>query len=241
MQSVQELVSKGRTCFENKEYPQAEVLFKQVVARGTEYADVFNMLGVINHNEGKFQQAIDFFEKALKRNPHYTEALLNLAVLYNDLGKYADAKKLYGKLRKGKGTEPRQIEPVLQGKLSNLHADIGDIYRNIGLYSHAVSEYQKALQHNPHFVDIRLKLGMALRDAGEMATAINELKNVIKQEPRYADAHVQLGITYYALSKSADARKAWQQALKLSPKHAHAEMYLRLSGSENPEGLKKAH
>ncbi len=230
MQSVQELVNKGKTCFENKEYPQAEAMFKQIVARGVEYADVFNMLGVINHNEGKFQHAIDYFEKALKRNPHYTEALLNLAVLYNDLGKYADAKKLYGKLRKSKGTEPRQIEPVLQGKLSNLHADIGDIYRNIGLYSHAVAEYQKALQHNPHFVDIRLKLGMALRDAGELATAVNELKNVIKQEPKYADAHVQLGITYYALGKSVDAQKSWQQALKLSPKHAHAEMYLRLSG-----------
>lgn len=231
MQSTQELVGKGKTCFENKEYLQAEAMFRQVVARGVEYADVFNMLGVINHNEGKFQQAIDFFEKALKRNPHYTEALLNLAVLYNDLGKYAEAKKLYGKLRKGKGTEPRQIEPVLQGKLSNLHADIGDIYRNIGLYSHAVAEYQKALQHNPHFVDIRLKLGMALRDAGEMATAINELKNVIKQEPKYADAFVQLGITYYAMGKAPDAHKSWQQALKFSPNHAHAEMYLRLSGN----------
>lgn len=232
MQSVQELVSKGKHCFENKEYAQAEALFRQVVTRGVEYADVFNMLGVINHNEGKFQHAIDFFEKALQKNPHYTEALLNLAVLYNDLGKYAEAKKLYAKLRKGKGSEPRQIEPVLQGKLSNLHADIGDIYRNIGLYSHAVAEYQKALQHNPHFVDIRLKLGMALRDAGELATAITELKNVIKQEPKYTDAFVQLGITYYALGKATDARKTWQQALKLSPKHVHAEMYLRLSGDD---------
>ena len=239
MQNVQELVSKGKHCFENKEYHHAEALFKQVVARGVEYADVFNMLGVINHNEGKFQQAIDFFEKALKRNPHYTEALLNLAVLYNDLGKYDAAKKLYSKLRKGKGTEPRQIEPVLQGKLSNLHADIGDIYRNIGLYSHAVTEYQKALQHNPHFVDIRLKLGMALRDAGELATAITELKKVVTQEPKYADAHVQLGITYYALGKGPEAKKAWQQAIKLSPDHAHAEMYLRLSGNGSKAPTKK--
>lgn len=241
MQSVQELVSKGKHFFENKDYTHAESLLKQVVTRGVEYADVYNMLGVINHNEGKFQQAIHYFEKALTRNPHYTEALLNLAVLYNDLGKYGDAKKLYGKLRKGKGTEPRQIEPVLQGKLSNLHADIGDIYRNIGLYSHAVAEYQKALQHNPHFVDIRLKLGMALRDAGELATAVSELKNVIKEEPKYADAYVQLGITFYALGKALDAKKAWQQALKFSPQHAHAEMYLRLSGNGEKPPAKKGH
>jgi tetratricopeptide (TPR) repeat protein len=232
MQNIQELVTKGKLAFENKEYAAAETLLKQVASRGVEYADVFNILGVIAHAEGKFQQAIEHFEKALKRNPHYTEALLNLAVLYNDLGKYADAKKLYAKLRKGKETEPRQIEPVLQGKLSNLHADIGDIYRNIGLYSHAVQEYQKALQHNPSYADIRLKLGMALRDAGELATAITELKSVIRQEPKYTDAHVQLGITYYAMGKAADAKKAWQQALKLAPTHAHAEMYLRLSGAE---------
>lgn len=234
MSSIQELVSKGKHCFENKEYDKAEALFKQVVAKGAEYADVFNMLGVIHHSEGRFQTAIDQFERALKRNPHYTEALLNLAVLYNDLGKYADAKKLYGKLRKGKDQEPRQIEPVLQGKLSNLHADIGDIYRNIGLYSHAVTEYQKALQHNPSYVDIRMKLGMALRDAGELATAITELKSVIKQEPKYADAHIQLGITHYALGKTADAQKEWHNALKLDADHPHALMYLRLSGNTTP-------
>ncbi|PIR19922.1 MAG: hypothetical protein COV45_08045 [Deltaproteobacteria bacterium CG11_big_fil_rev_8_21_14_0_20_47_16] len=229
MQTVQELVTKGKYCFENKEYSNAEALLKQVVSRGVEYADVFNMLGVIAHTEGKFQQAIEFFEKALKRNPHYTEALLNLAVLYNDLGKYAEAKKLYGKLRKGKENTPKKIEPVLQGKLSNLHADIGDIYRNIGLYTHAVQEYQKALEHNPTYADIRLKLGVALRDAGELATAISELKSVIKQEAKYADAHVQLGITYYAMGKATDAQKAWQHALKLAPNHPYADMYLRLS------------
>ena len=50
------------------------------------------------------KRIMHIFFMALSINPRYTEAMLNLAVLYNDLGQYAEAKKLYGKLKGGKGS-----------------------------------------------------------------------------------------------------------------------------------------
>jgi lipoprotein NlpI len=230
MDMTQELVALGKQCFENKDYPRAERYLRQVLNKNRRYADVHNMLGVVYHIEGKFESAMDCFKEALKLNPHYTEAILNLAVLYNDLGRYQDAKKLYGQLHKKTDGARHDIEPVLKGKLSNMHAEVGDVYRSLGLYKFAAEEYKKALTLNPTFIDIRTKLGIALREEGQLEPSLRELKQVAKEDPHYVMARIQLGVTFYSLKKLGDAKKEWQAVLKQDPENESAKMYLRLCG-----------
>lgn len=224
-----ELAAIGKQYFDKKEYHRAETYLRQAMKKGIKYADVFNMIGVIEHIEGKFDSAIKMFKEALKINPNYTEALLNLAVLYNDLGSYAEAKKLYTNLSRSQKTKHRHIEPVLKGKLSNLHANIGDIYRELGLYHYAIDEYTKALSLNPGYIDIRTKLGISYRENGNLQQSLSELKKVVRTDPSYVTARIQLGVTYYSMKKFAEARKQWREALKKDPKNEYAEMYLRLA------------
>lgn len=228
METTQELLELGRQCFENKDYSSAEHYFRKVLKTNLNFADVHHMLGVIYHFEGKFESAIEEFQKALKINPHYTEALLNLAVLYNDLGRYPEAKRLYAQLHKKNEGAKKDIEPVLKGKLSNMHADLGDRYRGLGLYQHAAEEYQKALNLNPTYVDIRTKLGIVLREEGKLEDSLKELRRVLKDNPKYLTAMIQLGITYYAMTKPLDAKKEWELALAQDPKNESAKTYLRL-------------
>jgi tetratricopeptide (TPR) repeat protein len=225
---IKEMVAIGKQHFENKEYVRAEHVFRKVLSQQPNYADVLNLLGVIQHIEGKFDSAIDHFQKALKINPHYTEAILNLAVLYNDLGRYKEAKKLYTHLHSSQTTKHKTIEPVLKGKLSNLHAEIGDIYRNLGLYEHAIDEYKKALLLNPKYVDIKTKLGMAYRENEQLKESITELTEAAKLDPRYITALIQLGITYYSSDKIKDAKKQWDSVLTKDKDNEHAKMYLKL-------------
>ncbi len=233
MESLKELIAIGKQHFENRQYSQAEEYLRQAVERNPGFADVYNMLGVIAHADGKFASAIDLFEKAIGINPRYTEATLNLAVLYNDLGQYDKSKALYAKL-KGRGVKgENRVEPVLRGKLSNLHADIGDIYRSIGLYGHAIDEYRKALDLNPTYMDIRTKLGQALREHGRPQESLLELKGVLKAKEAYAPALIQLGITHYAMQNLPEAIKAWRRALELDPEDQRARMYLRLCETSN--------
>ena len=241
MEPIQELVARGKQHFEDKEYDQAERYFRQVLKYNNRYADVHNMLGVICHIEGKFDGALQHFKEAVTINPNYTEALLNLAVLHNDLGEYKEAKKLYTDLQKrnGKGKQ-KDIEPVLKGKLSNLHADIGDIYRSIGLYAFAIDEYEKALRLNADYSDIRIKLGIALREEGRLKDSIKELKKVLQDASKNVAAHIQLGITNYSLGAMADAKKDWNEALKQDPKNESAKMYLRLCAAMKPASARSA-
>jgi len=228
MDSVREMLRIGKQHFDHKRYAEAEHFLRRVVEHNPRYADVFNMLGVISHVEGKFASAIDNFEKALRINPRYTEALLNLAVLYNDLGQYEKARALYSRLKGRRASSTLAIEPVLRGKLSNLHADIGDIYRSIGLFNMAIEEYRKALSLNPTYVDIRTKLGQALRENGDSRESLAELKEVLKEKSAYSPALIQLGVTYYTMERTGEAKKAWKTALEREPGNEYATMYLRL-------------
>ena len=228
MDELKQLIATGKQHFDNRQYDKAEEYLRKVIEIDPHFADVLNILGVIAHVQGKFATAIDHFKRALRINPNYTEATLNLTVLYNDLGQYSDAKRLYQRL---KGRTPRgssKIEPVLRGKLSNLHADIGDIYRSIGLFNLTADEYRKALSLNPSYYDIRTKLGQALREGGRLKDSVSELGTVLCADNRYAPALIQLGVTHYAMGEISDAKKSWKRALESSPKNPYAEMYLRL-------------
>lgn len=228
MDNISDLISLGRQHFEQKDYRKAESYLRRALEHSSHYADVLNMLGVIHHADGRFSSAIDYFKKALEVNPRYTEAMMNLAVLYNDLGQYTDAKKLYAKLKKAPAKGEQKIEPVLRGKLSNLHANIGDIYRSAGVHKLAIDEYGKALKLNPSYVDIRTKLGQSLREDGQLAKSIKELKDALKVRSTYSPARVQLGLTYYAQGKVSEAKKEWKAALTKDPENDYAKMYLRL-------------
>ncbi len=240
---IKEWVTLGKKYFTQREYERAESYLRRVAKQNPKYADVQNMLGVIYHSEGRFSDSIHAFEQALAVNPNYTEALLNLAVLYNDLGQYKEARKLYDHLQKRKpatkpakgkagkesaGAAEREIEPVLRGKLSNLHAEVGDIYYGLGLYGPAIEEFARALTLNPTYVDIQTKLGQSQREHGELETSVKTLRDACKTNARYAQARVQLGVSLYAMGKLGEARKTWNETLTIDPENANAQMYLSL-------------
>lgn len=239
--AVKEWMAVGKKLFRQRNYQQAEDFLRRVVRHNPRYADVQNMLGVIHHAQGRFSDAIAAFERALEINPNYTEALLNLAVLFNDLGQYKEAKKLYERLRKsptgktakpstpaGLGKSPEDIEPVLRGKLSNLHAETGDIYLGLGLYPHAISEYERALALNPSYTDIITKMGIAQRESGAVDASIKTLQGACKLNGKYLQAKIQLGVSLYTAGKEKEARKTWQEILKTDPDNPSAQMYLSL-------------
>lgn len=235
--AVKEWIAVGKKFFRQRNYSQAEDFLRRVVRNNPKYADVQNMLGVIHHSQGRFSDAIAAFEQALTINPNYTEALLNLAVLFNDLGQYKDARKLYERLRRRPATtaakekkekSPDDIEPVLRGKLSNMHAEVGDIYLGLGLYSHAIAEYERALALNPTYTDIVTKLGIAQRESGAVEASVKTLQSACKLNPKYVQAKIQLGVSLYTAGKERDAKKTWQDILKTDPENPSAQMYLSL-------------
>ena len=236
---IRYLIDQGKTYFKNQAYKKAEAIFNKILATNREFADVFNMLGVIHHQGGEYNKAITHFQRALKINPHYTEAMLNLSVLYNDIGQFRLAKKLLARSKKEKGDHEDDLAPYLKGKLSNKHAEMGDLYRGVGLFDRAIGEYQRALDLAPHFYDIRNRLAICLRELGNKKDALKEFQKIAKEKPSYVEAQIQLGITHYSLGNRKDAQKVWSQLARLNPRHQLVRMYLRLTEEKRAKAASK--
>jgi len=228
--TLKQALALGRGYFLKKEYGLAEQYLTELVEQNQSFADVYNMLGVIYHDQGQYQKAQRAFEAALRINPSYTDAALNLAVTYNDTGKYEEAQETYRLALSRSGARPGKLDRFVQGKLANMYADIGDVYLSSGHYSEAIAEYRRALELGPGFVDIRARLAGALRDAGQRDEAIREYEEVVRQHPTYVLARLNLGLSLFTAGRKAEAAKHWQAVLEISPGNRNAEMYLRLAG-----------
>ncbi len=227
---TKQLLALGREHYEKHEFDKAEHYLKQVLDRSeTNFADVLNMMGVIHHDRGRFEEAQAAFEHALQINPNYTEAALNLAVTYNDLGRYDDAKRVYhAALSKG-ASSPGQLDPFVRGKIANLHAEVAQAYADAGMPTDAMHELRKAVLLCPTFADLRVKLAKLYRQNGDLEAARFELEEAVIARPRYVPAYIALGVTLLSLGDSDSAMKTWKKALEVDPENKAAEMYLRMA------------
>jgi len=234
---TKQLLSLGREHYEKRDFDKAEHYLRQVQEREDtgKYADVCNMLGVIHHDRGRFEEAQGCFEEALSINPNYTEAALNLAVTYNDLGRYDEAKKIY-KAALSRGEEaPGQLDPFVKGKIANLHAEVAQAYVDAGMPSDALHELRKAILLCPTFADLRVRLANLYRQTGDQEAARFELEEAISAKPQYVPAYVTLGVVLLALDRKDDAIKRWREALGIDSENKAAAMYLRMAEGPLPD------
>jgi tetratricopeptide (TPR) repeat protein len=227
-QEIRRNVTLGKESFENKDYLRAEKYFREVLKKRPHFADIYNMLGLIYHEQGKFSKALLAFEKSLDLNPNYTEASLNLSVTYNDLGQYKKAKEIYNKAKKISQRDTGELDPYIKGKLANMHAETADVYRSIRMYPEAVSEYKNSLILRHKYVDIKTKLADTYRDQGDFEMAIKEYLDAKKISKEYYQIGVNLGIAFYSAGKISKATEEWKNVLDKDPANKSAKMYLRL-------------
>lgn len=242
-ENVRQLLTIGRGHFAKQQYAQAERYLSQVLEHTQAFADVHNMLGVIYHDQGRFERAQESFRAALSLNPSYTEAALNLAVACNDLGQYEEARSVYQAALSRQKREPGGIDPFVRGKIANMYAEIGDAFASSGLWAEAIVEYRRALELGPDFMDIRLKLADAHRDSGDLPRAIAELESLVRGHPDYLRGKIHYGLCLYSSGRKAEATKAWEGVLAREPANPSAQMYLHLvndGGKDEPVGPMRA-
>jgi tetratricopeptide (TPR) repeat protein len=231
---LRQLITIGREHYHAGEYEQAERYLAEVVKEHQGFADIFNMLGVIYHTQGRLAEAETAFENALYINPSYTDAALNLSVTYNDRGKYEKARDVYSAAIHRSYQQPRSLDPFARGKIANMHADLGAVYAGVALYDEAVREYSKALEMGPDFVDIRTRLGNVYREMGLYNAAIAEFERVKSEKPGYLPARIYLGVTLFSVGRRDDAVAEWESVLAIEPEHKSAHLYLRMVRDDKP-------
>ncbi len=217
----------GKNYFKTKNYDKAEICFVELINQDVKFADIFQMMGVIKHDNGNFEEAMNFYKVALKINPQYTEAAINLSILYCDLGRYSESKDILVDVQNSV-TDENSKDRMVKGKLANMHSELADIYKSMGEHQEAIEEYRKASFLRPNFADIRTKLAVTYRDNGDVKMAFREFTDIIRMKPTYVPARINLGVTYLAMNDFENAKKEFNKAMELDPGNPSAKMYFKI-------------
>ena len=224
---LQKQISLAKNYLKTRQHEKAEDILLGII-KSHKLADVYNMLGTLYSDLGKFNFAEVALKRALAINPKYMEAALNLAVLYNNLGYAQKAKALYVHLKKYGASGRGAMDAMLVAKIANMHAEIGDLYHSVGEYKEAIASYERAIDLAPKYIDIATKLATCLREGGQAKKALKIFAKYKKLAKKYSPYWVALGVSHYALGKRKAAATAWDQALQIEPRNKTAQAYKRL-------------
>ncbi|MFA7242078.1 MAG: tetratricopeptide repeat protein [Sulfuricellaceae bacterium] len=194
--------------------PQAEAIYRQILQVQPNHVDALHFLGVIAHQAGKHELAIELINKAIGVNPSVPSYYNNLSAAYLALNRNHDAIIGY---RKAVALNPGYAEA---------HHGLGNLCKEQGKLDEAVECYRKALALKPGYADVHNNLGVALLEQGKPAEAIACYRKALALKPDCADVHNNLGVAFKEQGKLDEALACYRQALLLKPDYAEVHNHM---------------
>ena len=191
--------------------PQAEKIYHRILRTDPNQPVALHLLGVIAHQVGKNQVAVDLITKALAVNPDYAQAHNNLGNALLALGKLDEAAASY-----------HQALAAKTG-YAEAHSNLGVALRALGKLDEAVASFHKALAIAPDHAGAHNGLGNALQALGKPDEAVASCRKALAVKPNFAEAHNNLGIALQDLGKLDEAAANYRKALAIAPDHAAAQ------------------
>ena len=227
---------------------ESEHLLQQILQLQPYHAFALHLLGVIAHQVGKNQLAVELIQKAIQSNgsvalfhaniseilrilkrleesiAHGERAILlepNMVMAHSNLGiAYYDIKDY----KKAEACQQRALalDPNFAQSLNNL----GNIRREGKDHTEAILLYNKAIKSNPTYLEPLNNLGALLLEEDRTPEAIEALNKALQLNPNYAEAICNMGGVHLALEENETALAHYRRALELRPVYVEAQMGL---------------
>ena len=172
---IEDLAERGRLAVARRDYAAALADFREVLRERPEWADIRHLAGLCLSFLDQPEAALEEFDRALELNPKYVEAHLNRAITLNELGRYEEAKEAFRLAAEYETARSGRFPGAVSARLANAHMALADLYMEAGDPASAETEYRRALDLRPEFLDIGNKLAQALLRRGEYDAAEAEL------------------------------------------------------------------
>lgn len=222
-----DMLDSARDYFRENKYALAEPILNQLILKNAKSAEVFQMLGTIYYDQGKFNKAIRAFRRALELEPTYTDASVGLSIILNDIGKYEEGRKVFDEARELLAKQSSQEDPYINEKFSIKHDELGEMYFHHSRFKEALEQYYKALALSSRKPELTLKIVECFLRVDESEKALKELRALIKDYPGFLSARVRLGKILYDTGDVGGAIEQWEATTHRDPNHAEANRLLR--------------
>ena len=161
--------------------PEANSIYQQILRLDPNQPVALLLLGLIAHQAGKHDTAVDLIMKALAIKPDYAEAHNNLGIVFKELGKLDVAAASYHKAL------------AIKPDYAEAHNNLGNALHDLGKLGEAAASYHKALAIKPDYAKAHSNLGNALHDLGKLDEAAASYHKALAIKPDYAEAHNNFG------------------------------------------------
>ncbi|MFP6742854.1 MAG: tetratricopeptide repeat protein [Alphaproteobacteria bacterium] len=193
---------------------EAEAIYRRVFAAEPNNPDALHLLGVIAHQVGNNELAVQLIGRAIAANPR-------VASYHNNLG---NALHGQGRLEDAVAACHRALE--LEPGYAEVHYNLGNMLRDQGKLEDSVAAYHRVLELKPDYPKAHNNLGIALHEQGKLEEAGSAYHRELELKPYYPDAHNNLGSALLERGRLEEAVAAYHMALELKPDYAEAHSNL---------------
>lgn len=196
---------------------QAGEIYQSILNDTPNNHDALHLLGVIAHQVGKHDVAVDLIGKALAIKPDFVQAHFNLGNAFRGLELPAEAAAAYGQAVR------------LKPDYAQAHCNLGLTLQDLADPAGAAASLRQAIDINPDFAQAHYHLGNTLKEQGHMDAALGAFRQALRIDPDHADALYNLANTQQALGQVEQAVVAYQKVLSLKPDHVDGAYNLGLA------------
>ncbi len=188
----------------------AEQIYRQILAAEPNQPDALHLLGVIAHQVGKHEVAIETIGRAIRLQGSVASYHNNLGEAYRALRRISEAVACY---RRAVELKPDYVEA---------HNNLGVVLTDLGKLGEAVACCRRALELKPDYAMAHNNLGNALMDQGKLDEAVAAYGRALELQRDYAEAHYNLGNAFQRQGRLDEAVACGRRALALKPDYAEA-------------------
>jgi tetratricopeptide (TPR) repeat protein len=232
MAAIEELLDAAIAHHQASRLQQAEQLYRSILDTLPEHTDALHLLGLVRHQLGDHDAAIESISRALSLKP-------GSSVYWENLGAV-----LHGARRFGEAIDALEQSLLLDPTNTKSHFNLGCAFQAVGEWDRAAASYQQALRLQPSYVKAHNNLGATFRALGRWDEAIACYRQAVAIQPNCKEAidnleaalrerqappvdpraasSLRIGYAYWSLGQWQLAADNYQRAILTQPTYAKA-------------------
>ena len=190
---------------EEKHFPEAESVLKEVLERTPAQSLALAHLGLIYLQTGKIGEGIPFLEKSLEVNPKQPEVLSNLGFALSQLNRDQEGIEKLDKAL--------ELKPDYPEALNNR----GIALQKLGRLDEALASLDRAIALRATFLEAHFNRGNVKLEIKRLDEALESYEQAIALKPDFADAFNNRGFVLQEMRRFQEALESYQRAFEVDP------------------------
>jgi predicted TPR repeat methyltransferase len=196
---------------------EAKLIYAGVLEVAPQHQDALHYTGLLAHQEGRTEEAIDLIGQSLALSPNQADWHSNLGIVLQSDGRLEEAIAEY----------ERAI--TIDPGHANAHSNLGVLLRAAGRPEEAETAYRTAIRLCPDHVDAYTNLGVLLNGRNRAKEASECFCKAITLRPGHPDARRLLALAHCMIGEVDEAVKVLEEWLADEPGEPIAQHMLAAS------------